>query len=325
MARRRLLTPEQWASLLALPTTDREMVRHYTFGQDDLAVLAAKRAPYRRLGAALVLCYLRYPGRVLEADELPPTSMLSFVAAQVSANPDEFSGYQRRAENRRQDLVAMIARTGQKPFDRKMFREISGWLVSIAQVNRDPLALARVLIDELRRRGVLLPSAGVLELILHQARGRAERLLHKIVGDAIGTDGQITLGALLEPHEETSIALLAWLHRAPQSPAPRNLVAVIERLETLRRLGIDRRLRDHVPEAAFDRLAAEGGRMTVQHIRDLATSRRIAVLAATAIRLEAALTNAALLMFEKLIGSLGRRAECVSAWNKDPVGGVIGM
>src|SRR3546814_13589696 len=93
--------------------------------------------------------------------------------------------------------------------------------------------------------------------------------------------------------------MLAWLRQAPQSPAPRNLVAVVDRLEALRRLGVDRSVQAHVPEAAFERLAAEGRRTTVQHLRDLSRPRRLAVLVATALRLETPLTDTGLRMFDK--------------------------
>jgi hypothetical protein len=49
MARRRLLTGEHWAGLLALPTDERDVVRHCTLAPDDLAVLAAKRADHNRV------------------------------------------------------------------------------------------------------------------------------------------------------------------------------------------------------------------------------------------------------------------------------------
>ena len=49
--------------------------------------------------------------------------------------------------------------------------------------------------------------------------------------------------------------------------------------------------------------------MTAQHLRDLAQPRRSATVAAVAIRLEAELTDATLLMFDKLMGGLSRRAE----------------
>jgi TnpA family transposase len=313
MARRRLLSLEQWASLLAVPTDEREVIRHYTLGRDQLDLIAVKRTPHRRLGFAMMLCYVRHPGRVLEQDEDPPAAMLGFVAGQVGAQADDFIEYRRRDASRRQDLADILARTGQRPFDRAIFRDMAAWLLSIAQVNRDPTGLATTLVDELRRRSVLLPSSAVLELVLHHARGHAEQLLQRVLGEALGTDGCAAVEKLLQPLPEMSTVLLSWLHQAPQSPAGRNLVAILKRLEALQTLGVDRNLRDKVPEVAFERLAAEGMRMTVQHLRDLTTSRRLAVLAATAVRLEVTLTDASLLMFDKLMGSFGRRAEARTA------------
>jgi TnpA family transposase len=62
MPRRRVLTPTQFDALLALPTREADLIRHYTLSPDDLAVIARRRRPYNRLGFALQLCALRYPG-----------------------------------------------------------------------------------------------------------------------------------------------------------------------------------------------------------------------------------------------------------------------
>jgi len=48
--------------------------------------------------------------------------------------------------------------------------------------------------------------------------------------------------------------------------------------------------------------------MTAQHLGDLTGSRRHAVLCATVIKLESVLTDAALSMFDKLMGSVARKA-----------------
>lgn len=309
MARRRLLSAEEWARFLSVPDGEREMVRQYTLGRDDLDIVATKRTAHNRLGCAVLLCYLRHPGRVPDPDEVPPSRLLAFIAQQVGAEPDDFAEYGRRGQTRREQLAAIMAQTGHRAFDRAAFRDLAAWLMSIAQVNRNPFALASALVDELRRRHILLPSAAVLELILHQARGRAEHLMHRTFIDALGPAARHLLERLLQPRDDTSIAILPWLRQAPQSPAARNLVAIVERLAALRELGVTHSLRDRIPEAAFERLAAEGSRMTTQHIRDLSESRRHAVLAATAIRMEANLTDAALSMFDKLLGTLGRRAE----------------
>jgi hypothetical protein len=174
MARRRLLTDEQWTALLALPNTERDIVRHCTLTPDDFAAIAGKRAAHNRLGYALLLCALRHPGRALEPGEVPPTSMVAYVARQLDINPTALNAY--------------------------------------------------------AGRGV-------------------------------------------------------------------------------RAVGLDRDRESAVPAAEFDALANEGLRMTAQHLRDLAQPRRVATVAAAAIRLETELGDAALFMFDKLMGGLTRRAE----------------
>lgn len=45
-----------------------------------MAAITGKRGSANRLGYALVLVYLRYPGRALEAGEIPPEPVLTYVA-----------------------------------------------------------------------------------------------------------------------------------------------------------------------------------------------------------------------------------------------------
>jgi hypothetical protein len=54
------------------PTDQRELIRHYTLSAADLAAIRRCRGDHNRLGHALMLCYLRYPGRPLKAGERPP-------------------------------------------------------------------------------------------------------------------------------------------------------------------------------------------------------------------------------------------------------------
>ena len=72
MSRRRLLTDELWARHYEPPEDEREIARHYTLGPDEMEQVTAKRGDANRLGCALVLLYLRYPGRTLDSGERPP-------------------------------------------------------------------------------------------------------------------------------------------------------------------------------------------------------------------------------------------------------------
>ncbi len=172
-------------------------------------------------------------------DEMPPPALLAFVARQVGAEPGDYADYWRRAQTRREQIVDIMERTGHRNFDRAAFGELASWLLSIAQVNRDPMALAAALVDELRRRRILLPSAAVLELILHQARGRAERLIHRVLVDALEPDGGVRVEALLGRYA-TIRAFAPTLLGAFQfkgGPAVASLLRALEALQAMHALG----------------------------------------------------------------------------------------
>ena len=61
-----LLSEAQRVRLAALPEMGhRELVRHYTLSEADLAAVSVRRGGANRLGFATQLCLLRYPGRPL--------------------------------------------------------------------------------------------------------------------------------------------------------------------------------------------------------------------------------------------------------------------
>ncbi len=165
------------------------------------------------------------------------------------------------------------------------------------------------MIDELRRRRVLLPPPAVIEAIVRHARQQAEQLTHEILTSGIEPDKLTMLDALLTRRSDQGTTWLAWLRNAPQSPAPRNILRLLERLDHVRNLGLDLARAAMIPSATFDRLADEAVRITPQHLGELTPLRRHATLAAATIRLEESLTDATLTMFDKLLGSMVRRAE----------------
>jgi TnpA family transposase len=308
MARRKLLNDVQWAGSLLPPTDEREIVRHYTLSDEDLAVVAGKRGDHNRIGFALTLCYLRFPGRALGIGETPPLPLIRFVAKQLGVEPEAFAAYARRDQTRRGHLAELSHTLGCKAFKRSELKALTGWLAPMAHKPRTPEQLVPMLIDELRRRRILLPTAAVLEMIVHQARTRAESTLHRALIEGLGTATRASLDRLLDKRPEETLSYLAWLRSAQQSPAARNLLGLAERVRFVRTLGVDRMRRQDIPAQAFERLADEGLRMTAQRLRDLRAPRRHAVLCATVIKLESLLTDAVLCMFDKLMGSVARKA-----------------
>ena len=100
----------------------------------------------------------------------------------------------------------------------------------------------------------------------------------------------------------------AWSRDSPGSPAPSNMIELLDRLDFVRGLGIspDRARRIH--PARLGRLVDEGAIMTAQHIADLEPVRRSAILVAQVADLQTRLADATLAMFEKYMGSLFTKA-----------------
>jgi TnpA family transposase len=170
MARRRLLGDDAWARLLDPPTDELEIARLCTLTTDDLALIGNRRTDATRLGYALVLLYLRHPGRVLEIGEVPPDALLVYVAGQLGAPAAAFADYAARDTTRREHLAELMTAGGHTVFSRPLAHEMVSSLAAAAQTIVQPGQLAGILVEELRRRRVLLPSPLVLEAVIRHAR-----------------------------------------------------------------------------------------------------------------------------------------------------------
>src|SRR3712207_7387322 len=128
MARRAILTPAQRTALLAPPVDRAELARHYTLSEAELAVIGRRRRARNRLGFALQLCALRYPGRLLRPGELIPAPVVAFVAEQVGADPATLADYAFRENTRYEHSAALQDALGYRPFAGRPRREIEAWL-----------------------------------------------------------------------------------------------------------------------------------------------------------------------------------------------------
>ena len=309
MARRRLLGDDAWARLLDPPTDELEIARLCTLTTDDLALIGNRRTDATRLGYALVLLYLRHPGRVLEIGEVPPDVLLVYVAGQLGAPASAFADYAARDTTRREHLAELMTAGGYTVFSRPLAHEMVSFLAAAAQTIVRPGQLAGILVEELRRRRVLLPPPLVLEAVIRHARQRAEALARGVLTGGLDEAALARLDGLLTARPAGKLTWLGWLRNAPQSPAPGNVGKLLERLAHVRSLGIDRSRASALPTVAFERLADEAARLAVRHLAGLNPARRHAVLAAATMMLESALTDAVIVMFGKLMAQYGRAAE----------------
>ena len=106
-----------------------------------------------------------------------------------------------------------------RPFGPSDVRALTGWLTPAAQTMRQADALADMVVEELRRRRILLPARGALEAIIHVAIRRGIRIGHRALAGGLSEQQKLDLEKLLDPREGTSATILAWARTPVTAPA----------------------------------------------------------------------------------------------------------
>ncbi|WP_234890501.1 DUF4158 domain-containing protein [Sinorhizobium meliloti] len=128
-------------------------------GRKRLAGINSARTPETRLGYALQLCCLRYPGRHLRRGELLPAVMLDHIAEQIGADAEVIAGFARRTPTRCDQLLAIKARFGFADLTKPMRATLRAWLEAEAVSLTDGRVLLDKFLDELRARKIVIPAS----------------------------------------------------------------------------------------------------------------------------------------------------------------------
>ncbi|MGO9776240.1 MAG: Tn3 family transposase [Terracidiphilus sp.] len=281
MPRRSLLTPDERAGLLAFPTADGELIRYYTLSEPDLAAIRQRRGNHNRLGFAVQLCYLRYPGFGLPTDAEPPIPLLSIVGRQLHIDPNIWPQYAERPETRREHLAELQSWLGLTPFYISDYRRVVHHLTELAQQADRGIVLAETLVEMLRQQRIILPALDVIERVCGEALTRGTRQVYKALTVPLDDHHRHALDGVLANRDGSQYSVLTWLRQSPGSPKPKHILAHLERLKVLRELLVPDELEHAVHQNRLLKLAREGGQMTAQHLRDLEPDRRYATLVAT--------------------------------------------
>nr|WP_246198250.1 DUF4158 domain-containing protein [Solidesulfovibrio aerotolerans] len=261
MPRRSLLTPAERATLLAFPTTDDELIRHYTLSEADLSAIRQRRGNHNRLGFAVQLCYLRYPGFALPSEAGPPASLLNIIGSQLYIEPNIWPQYAQRPETRREHLLELQAWLNLTPFAAADYRHFVQQLAELAKQTDRGIMLAEALVDLLRQQRIILPALYVIERVCSEALTHGTRQVYEALTTPLTDHHRRALDALLAIREGTKGSGLIWLRQPPGPPKPKHVLAHLDRLKTLRELGLPDGLEHTVHQNRLLKLAREGGQM----------------------------------------------------------------
>jgi TnpA family transposase len=309
LARPQQLSETQIAELYDPPTEPHALVRHFTLSPADLAANRRGRGDHNRLGHALMLCYLRYPGRALRAGERPPDVVVAFVADQIDVPRDVMGDYLEMERNRQRQSLQCQARLGLRPFGKRPAAELTSSLLPQAIEDDRLMHMAGMVMQTCREQRIVVPPPPALERLCAGLRQQARREVQRRLTEGLSAEQRRRLDALTQRPDGGGQTRLAWLRQMPQAARPGAMLGLIERLEHVRGIGLGPAHGHAVHQARLAQLVREAGRVTVQHIAGYERQRQHATLAAISLDLAANLTDQAIDLFDRLVAAMFRKAE----------------
>ncbi|WP_086740885.1 Tn3 family transposase [Erythrobacter colymbi] len=308
MARRRLLTGDERQRLFDPPVEEIAIIGHYTLSAEDVELVGRRYGPANRLGLAAQIALMRHPGFGLQPEIGLPDVILQYLAAQLFVDPSSFSAYGQRAQTRT-DHADLVARyLGIRPFRRGDLALALNLAAQAAEYTDRGEPIVRALMVGLKGERFILPSGDTLERAGLAGRARARKAAAAAIVEGLSSAELTRLDELVINNPDFGMTPLAWLRNFKEAPTAANINGLLERLRYVRGISVDPAVGGAIPEFRFTQFLREGGVAPAFLLSDYSVNRRRATLTAAVIDLEARLADAAVQMFDRLIGGMFTRA-----------------
>jgi len=222
MRGKELLTPEQRFEFLRIPDnmSEEELGMYYSLSQFDLDVIKRRRRDHNRLGFAVQLCVLRYPGWSLSNVEPIPDYVLRYLSKQIQVDPHSYSLYSKRDPTKHEHLEEIRQIYGYQNLSSSQYRQIAQFLLQYALENGNTMYLLRVAQGEFLKRKIILPGITTLERLVWETRQRAEEKIYRSLTQSISEFQKQRLDKLIDLTVENKKTPLAWLREIPGQSSP---------------------------------------------------------------------------------------------------------
>ncbi|WP_010219531.1 Tn3 family transposase [Sphingomonas sp. PAMC 26621] len=311
MPRRHILSARQRSLLLDLPTDEASLLRHYILADDDLIHIDRRRRPENRIGFALQLCALRYPGRMLAPGEMIPIAVSAFLGAQLGIAGNALVRYAVRRQTRQQHMEMLRSNYGYRTFPGQgaLAHAFRDWLFIEAEQARSNDDLARRFIARCHDTMTILPAITTIERLCADALVAAERRIENRIATRIDPAACTRLDQLTTEMLPGAISRFIWLRRIEPGNNSAAANRLLDRLEFLRAMNLDAGLLADVPPHRVARLRRQGERYFADGLRDLSADRRRAILAVCIIEWATATADAVIETHDRIVGRTWREAK----------------
>ncbi|PFU36401.1 Tn3 family transposase (plasmid) [Bacillus cereus] len=315
MARgRELLTSEQRQAFMQIPEDEWILGTYFTFSKRDLEIVNKRRREENRLGFAVQLAVLRFPGWPYTHIKTIPDSVLQYISKQIGASPSSLSHYPQRENTLWDHLKEIRSEYDFVTFTLREYRMTFKHLHQLALENGDTIHLLHECIDLLRKNKIILPAITTLERMVWEARAMAEKKLFNTVSQSLTIEQKEKLEEIITSQHpsESNKTILGWLKEPPGHPSPETFLKIIERLEYIREIELETVKISHLHRNRLLQLSRLGSRYEPYAFRDFQENKRYSILTVYLLNLTQELTDKAFEIHDRQILSLlskGRKAQ----------------
>jgi hypothetical protein len=138
-------------------------------------------------------------------------------------------------------------------------------------------AIVGAMVAHLRQNSILLPSAAVLEKIALVGRARARKQAYKELTAGMDHAVRDKLDALIRVADDEARTPLAWLREWPEAPVQKNLAGIVQRLQSVKAIGVEPDRERRIHRARYPAIARETAILSAQHLHRFDYQRRLAL------------------------------------------------
>jgi TnpA family transposase len=283
-----------------------DLTRYFHLDDTDHALIARKRGAHNRLGFAVQLGTVRYLGTFLEDPLAVPEPVLNTLAKQLRIETIDGVHAYCAGEQRWDHSAEIRSHYGYVEItERTIGFRLTRWLYALCWTGTDrPSVLFERATAWLATHKVLLPGVTTLERYVARLRARVEERLWRQLCRGIDAAQQARLESLLVVPIGSRNSALDRLRTGPLSVSSPALVHALQRLHTVRELGIRLPATARIPDTRVAALARFAGAAKSSAILRLPDPRRLATLVAFVHCLEASAQDDALEVLEAVLRDL---------------------
>lgn len=309
MARRSILTAQERQSLLALPDNQSDFIRHYSLSETDLSLIKQKRGNANRLGFAVQLCYMRYPGIVLPDTQTPDRELLKFIATQLNCHPSDWETYGLREVTKREHALELQRLFGFTPFARQDYQQYVDYVTNTAIETDKGVLLAERLVSHLRENKTLLPTVLVIDKLCAEAITRANKIIYERLTLGLSQSHFDKLDKLLQHKENTKFTHLGWLRQTSLKLSSTQILTHIDRLKYYLAIDLPDGIERRIHQNRLLKIAREGGQMNPSDLAKFEPNRRYATLVALVAEGKATVIDEIIELHDRMIHKIFNKAK----------------